>query len=180
MRRCPYCGKEYPDEATVCAVDQQALIPNADSASSASVNDEGRLPPQVVLPVAAWLLVNILICLRLGIAGISLLGMVLGLWAAIDCSKMQYRGSRVLGIAFKPVVVFAVCAFFLWGFGFVWYLVMRHRVLSSSLYVEGEGPNVAAPGRGWSRQWTGAVTRSSCSRSTTRELEALWVDIAEI
>lgn len=124
----------------MCAMDQQTLVPNADSASSRSVDDERRVSSQVALPATAWLLVNILIFLRLGAAGISLLGMILGLWAAIDCSKMQYRGSRVLGIAFKPVVVFAVCAFFLSGFGFVWYLVMRHRVLSSSLYVEGESP----------------------------------------
>jgi len=34
----------------------------------------------------------------------------------------------VLGIAFKPFVVFAVVAFLLWGFGFIWYLLMRQRV----------------------------------------------------
>ncbi len=25
MKKCPYCGKEYPDDATICAVDQQPL-----------------------------------------------------------------------------------------------------------------------------------------------------------
>lgn len=25
MKSCPYCGKEYPDDATVCSIDQQRL-----------------------------------------------------------------------------------------------------------------------------------------------------------
>ncbi len=25
MKTCPYCGKEYPDDATVCAIDGRAL-----------------------------------------------------------------------------------------------------------------------------------------------------------
>jgi hypothetical protein len=29
MKRCSYCGKEYPDEASVCAVDGQPLQPVA-------------------------------------------------------------------------------------------------------------------------------------------------------
>ena len=27
MKSCAYCGKQYPDEATVCAVDGQPLKP---------------------------------------------------------------------------------------------------------------------------------------------------------
>jgi hypothetical protein len=27
MKKCPYCGREYPDDAKVCAVDQTALVP---------------------------------------------------------------------------------------------------------------------------------------------------------
>jgi hypothetical protein len=26
MKKCTYCGKEYPDEATVCQLDQQPLV----------------------------------------------------------------------------------------------------------------------------------------------------------
>ena len=25
MKTCPYCGKKYPDDATVCAIDGQSL-----------------------------------------------------------------------------------------------------------------------------------------------------------
>lgn len=27
MRPCPYCGKEYPDDATICTIDGESLIP---------------------------------------------------------------------------------------------------------------------------------------------------------
>jgi hypothetical protein len=26
MKKCPYCGKEYPDEATNCAIDNELLL----------------------------------------------------------------------------------------------------------------------------------------------------------
>src|SRR5664279_5550436 len=26
MKRCPYCGKQYPDKADICPVDRQALV----------------------------------------------------------------------------------------------------------------------------------------------------------
>ena len=26
MKKCTYCGKEYPDEATVCAIDHEPLV----------------------------------------------------------------------------------------------------------------------------------------------------------
>jgi len=36
MKKCPYCGKVYPDEARVCIIDQEPLVsgtpkPNSDS-----------------------------------------------------------------------------------------------------------------------------------------------------
>jgi hypothetical protein len=27
MKTCPYCGREYPDDATVCTIDQNLLVP---------------------------------------------------------------------------------------------------------------------------------------------------------
>jgi hypothetical protein len=27
MKQCTYCGKEYPDDATVCEIDRQPLVP---------------------------------------------------------------------------------------------------------------------------------------------------------
>ncbi len=41
VKKCTYCGKEYPDEATVCAVDQQAL--KSDARAPATPNAEPRV-----------------------------------------------------------------------------------------------------------------------------------------
>jgi predicted membrane protein len=96
------------------------------------------------VPAVLWLAVNFLLVGLFNIGASLLFGLLTALWAAIDCSKMQSRGSRVLGIAFKPVVVFAVCAFFLWGFGFIWYLVMRHRVKTAPIVLESENEKFTA------------------------------------
>ena len=147
MKRCTYCGREHPDEAKVCSLDQRPLefvtSPSGISESSESQSRKGW-PPQVVVPAVLWLLVNFLLAGLFTLGASFLFGLLTAFWAAIDCSKLQYRGSRVLGIAFKPVVVFAVVAFFLWGFGFVWYLVMRHRVRTSPIDLESESEKIAA------------------------------------
>ena len=43
MRTCSYCGKQYPDDTQVCAVDQQPLTEPAESQSSAAA-------PKIVCP----------------------------------------------------------------------------------------------------------------------------------
>ena len=148
MKRCTYCGREHPDEAAICSLDQQPLelatsSPNAPDAPSSSESSKGW-PPQVVIPTVVWLMVNFLLVGLFSVGASFLFGLLTALWAAIDCSKLQSRGSQVLGIAFKPVVVFAAVAFFLWGFGFVWYLVMRQRVKSAPIDWEIENGKVSA------------------------------------
>lgn len=92
----------------------------------------------MVVPAVVWLIVNFLLVGYFGVGASLLFGLLTASWAAIDCSKLQPGGSRVLGIAFKPVVVFAAVAFFLWGFGFIWYLVVRHRVKTAPIDLERE------------------------------------------
>ena len=136
MKRCTYCGREHPDEATVCALDQQPLELVATSSGtpeSPSSQSSKGWPPQVVVPAVLWLVVNFLLIGLFTVGASFLFGLLTALWAAIDCSRLQSRGSRVLGITFRPFVVFAVVAFFLWGFGFIWYLVMRDRVRTAPI-----------------------------------------------
>lgn len=136
MKRCTYCGREHPDEATACSLDQHPLelmdLPPGASAPTDSESSTGW-PPQVVVPSVLWLVVNILLAVYFSVEVSCLFGLLAAIWAAMDCSKFQSNGSRILGIAFKPVVVFATVAFFLWGFGFIWYLVMRNRVQTAPI-----------------------------------------------
>ena len=43
MRTCSYCGKQYPDDAVVCAIDQQPLAALAESPT-------GAAPPRAICP----------------------------------------------------------------------------------------------------------------------------------
>jgi hypothetical protein len=97
---------------------------------------------QVVVPAALWVIVYFLLAGLFTIIASVLFGLTTASWAAKDCSKMQIQGTRVLGIVFKPIVVFTVCAFLLWGFGIIWYLTMRQRIMSAPVVFESE--NVAA------------------------------------
>jgi hypothetical protein len=147
MKRCTYCGREYPDDAIECSIDQQPLevvfsLSTESILSESQSNKEWAL--QIFVPSITWLVVNFLIVGLFNVAASFLFGLLTALLAAIDCSKMQPRGSRVLGIAFKPVVVFAVVAFFLWGFGFIWYVVMRYRVKTAPIDLESENEKIAA------------------------------------
>jgi hypothetical protein len=96
---------------------------------------------QVLIPAALWLAVFFFLGMMFTFAASSVFGLASAIWAAMDCMKLQSRGSRVLGLAFKPVVVFGVCVFFFWGFGFIWYLVMRHRIKTAPV----EEPLLAVP-----------------------------------
>ncbi|MFO1513368.1 MAG: hypothetical protein U1F83_10720 [Verrucomicrobiota bacterium] len=157
MKRCTYCGKGHPDEATVCSLDQQPLelitSPSTTTKSSDLQPSKGW-PPQIVVPAVLWLVVNFLLVGLFTFGASFLFGLLTALWAAIDCSRLRSKGSRVLGIAFKPFVVFAVVAFFLWGFGFIWYLVMRNRVKTAPIDLERENAT-ARPTETWKCQKCG-------------------------
>jgi hypothetical protein len=145
MKKCTYCGKEYPDEAVTCSLDQEPLVACKLTALEAPRAADDLLTRQVLAPAAAWVSIAFLLYYFLGPAGLLFLHLVTAGWAAMDCSELRACGSRQLGIAFKPVVVFAVCAFFLFGLGFIWYLVLRHRVKSVSLLTSnGQGQDHVA------------------------------------
>jgi hypothetical protein len=122
MKICSWCGKVLPEEATVCDVDGQPMV------GDSSLNEENPFPTGAILAGAAILVFFVGL---MGIAGFYLFRLVSACWAYADCfrlGKRGFRGYRALGIVFKPIVVFGVCAFFLGGFGLIWYLIMRKRV----------------------------------------------------
>src|ERR1035437_1795506 len=147
MNECASCGKDYPDHAKGCPLIQESSVCSA----LPPTTGRGVLPDkawrerdkawrrQVLVPAVLWLVAFCFLAVAFTVAASFMLGLVTAVWAAIDSSRLQPRGSRLLGIAFKPVVVFAACAFFLWGFGFIWYLVMRHRVKTAPVDLKREG-----------------------------------------
>jgi membrane protease YdiL (CAAX protease family) len=75
MKICPYCGKEYPDNATVCIIDRETLIdPNAPKESPVEQEPAPKpgplkQDPNLVFPAYqwsardAWKCIGILFCL---------------------------------------------------------------------------------------------------------------------
>jgi len=53
MKTCPYCGKKYPDEALVCAIDQEPLDPKLPKTAGLPLEEEAR---QWIETSFAWLL----------------------------------------------------------------------------------------------------------------------------
>jgi hypothetical protein len=144
MKQCTWCGKDYPDDASVCAIDGQPLATRKSPEAAAAEKEASKpWPRQVVMPAVLWLAINILLIVWPGFGVNLLFNLATAIWAAFDSAQFKNHGRRVLGIAFKPVVVFAVCAFFLWGFGFIWYLIQRHRVKTTPVTPEVESENNA-------------------------------------
>src|SRR5580658_2890128 len=46
MKKCPYCGKEYPDDATFCALDDERLESDAPQAQNAAAEPASPFPPR--------------------------------------------------------------------------------------------------------------------------------------
>ncbi|HLX96906.1 MAG TPA: hypothetical protein VKU37_14275 [Verrucomicrobiae bacterium] len=44
MKKCPYCGKEYPDEAINCAIDGELLFDNSPQLAKAEEQESDAAP----------------------------------------------------------------------------------------------------------------------------------------
>lgn len=80
MKTCSYCGREYPDEATVCAIDQGPLIISRPKPSISSIGTSRparKYRPiswQSILPIGGFTLLS-------GLFGVGLVWLVTGLYA---------------------------------------------------------------------------------------------------
>lgn len=50
MKQCPYCGKEYPDETTVCAIDAQPLV----GETGTTEGQKTDAPASAAQPIQLW------------------------------------------------------------------------------------------------------------------------------
>ena len=143
MKKCPYCGREYPDDVTECLSDQHELVPcfqveNTIQAPTIAVAAPPSDPAKtlflhVILPGVGWLILFVVVTATLTPLGTMILNCAFGVWAARDCSKIQQHGTRVLGMAFKPIIAFYIAAIGLCGLGFIWHLILRYWVINAPL-----------------------------------------------
>jgi membrane protease YdiL (CAAX protease family) len=58
MKKCPYCGNEYPDDATNCAIDNELLLDNSPQLVTAEKKEAEAAPkkeePYIVFPDYKW------------------------------------------------------------------------------------------------------------------------------
>jgi hypothetical protein len=110
MKSCPYCGKEYPDDATVCLIDQQSLVSDAPAGFSPEqfrIDMRAHLaarPPQVKLAV--------------GLLAASLA--VDSLRELLEIAIHRWRPSRYPDFYFRTVFAFVLSWLFL-------YLIFRGK-----------------------------------------------------
>ena len=74
MKTCPYCGKEYPDDAIVCKLDQQPLVFSKPNPSTHLSN-----PPKKHQPITASRILSIVgFTVLAGLCGFALPYLVVG------------------------------------------------------------------------------------------------------
>jgi len=94
MKKCSYCGKEYPDDATVCAVDQNPLVTIGQSAAPVAAT---AAKPSVPAPAARTVKPALMAQLRslhlyLGciFAPMLLLFAITGIWQTTGIMPMRW------------------------------------------------------------------------------------------
>lgn len=90
MKKCTYCGKEYPDEATVCTVDQRPL---ADANPAAAPAPKRAAEARSGLPVKPALMTQLRsLHLYLGciFAPMLLLFALTGIWQTLAIPKTKW------------------------------------------------------------------------------------------
>jgi hypothetical protein len=101
-------------------VDDQPLVTVTESQESSGNSGEQSLPLSVIAPAVGWVLLALVRLRFVGQVGVLMLALPTAVWCALDCAKLRAQRPPNIGIAFKPVVVFAATAFFFGGFGFIW------------------------------------------------------------
>jgi membrane protease YdiL (CAAX protease family) len=81
MKKCPYCGKEYSDEATNCAIDNELLLDN--QLAKAEEQEAKKDEPYLTFPDYKWSARDAWKCLGAILILTLTLGLILGITLAI-------------------------------------------------------------------------------------------------
>ena len=116
MKKCPYCGTEYPDEATVCVIDTETLLEHP---PKPKVEDEpppaaepAREEPHLAYPEYQWRAKDAWKCLlALFCLGFIVLGLTGGLSVILGPFYQSGPGFIFLSLLTYPVDLSAVAYF---------------------------------------------------------------------
>lgn len=99
MNRCTYCGKEYPDDTTVCSIDGQAV--------EGGILRSSAKPP--FLPGSGWFDQQFSKTSRvvLILGGFCLAGpvLILGVLGLIHCKDPKARENARFAVVFSAVII---------------------------------------------------------------------------
>jgi hypothetical protein len=128
MKTCSYCGKEYPDDAVVCELDQQPLVFSKPRPLTHSPN-----PPKRHQPITASRILSVFgFSVLSGLCGIGLISVVLGVFANHN-PHFKDNGDR-LGFLADNMSVFMIGGIV----GFIVGLVISLKVANADPKIEEE------------------------------------------
>ena len=133
MKRCPYCGKEYPDEVARCLIDNELLSGEEPQALTGveEITDPVESPPLTVAPLLAttWTERQICIFEILLVCTIAFGSSILASGHFLLFGNSDHSGSGSAGtFGWLYRCVFEASALAL-----LWYVLMRRRKTFSSL-----------------------------------------------
>jgi membrane protease YdiL (CAAX protease family) len=105
MKKCPYCGKEYPDEATNCAIDNELLLDKSPQLATVEKQNE----PYLVFPDYKWSASDAWKCL--GTILVLMLVMVFILAVIIVASHLPHPIYQTNGFVYLFATIFLYAAY---------------------------------------------------------------------
>jgi hypothetical protein len=101
MKKCPYCGKEYPDDAVVCELDQNPLA--SPKSNGARINlSKSHLKQQ---PITTTRILSVFgFSVLSGLCGVGLTSVVLGFFANHN-PRFSGNGDRVGFLADSATII---------------------------------------------------------------------------
>ena len=117
MKKCSWCGKEYPEEVLVCAVDQQALVSDALQPPVAT----GASPPKLrsCIPWIIFWHVFVFFYLVSAEEGVIWLASMLAYWSAVGVGLKRRKGQLTRWTALivsHGLIVISIFAVFMFYF----------------------------------------------------------------